>query len=200
MVRIALIRPGCTSFDEEGRIKGSLDIPLSAAGERQSEKLALEISDSLSNDGALQKLAVVYSGPCQSALATAEKIAEHCGIKAKVMTCLENVDHGLWQGKLIEEVKRLQPRVYRQIQESSEAFAPPGGETLVEALGRIKDSVTKLVRKHKNDLLGLVVPDPMASVVRHFLTGNEIGDLWKIETDAGSWELIHVETAAATLV
>ncbi len=29
MLEVLLIRPGATTFDEDGRIKGSLDIPLS---------------------------------------------------------------------------------------------------------------------------------------------------------------------------
>ncbi len=200
MVRIALIRPGCTSFDEERRIKGSLDIPLSPNGERQSKRLADEIATWLAQSTPASKLSLVYSAPCQSAQATAGSIAERCGVKSKVVACLENVDHGLWQGKLIDEVKRLQPRVYRQIQESAECFAPPGGETIDEALARIRNSVSKLVRKHKNELIGLVVPDPLASVVRHFLTGGEIDDLWKAETDAGSWETIQVELSLLSLV
>lgn len=200
MVRIALIRPGCTSFDEERRIKGSLDIPLSPNGERQSKRLADEIAEWLVHSKPASKLSLVYAGPCQSAQATAAEIADRCGVKSKVVSCLENVDHGLWQGKLIDEVKRLQPRVYRQIQESAECFAPPGGETLDEALARIRNSIAKLVRKHKNELIALVVPDPLASLVRHLLTGGEIDDLWKAETDGGSWETIQVEPSLMSLV
>ena len=51
MVRIALIRPGSTAFDDEGRIKGCLDFPLSGFGEKQARevahKLAIHLKESV---------------------------------------------------------------------------------------------------------------------------------------------------------
>ena len=35
MLKILLIRPGVTDFDEQGRIKGTLDIPLNENGTAQ---------------------------------------------------------------------------------------------------------------------------------------------------------------------
>ncbi len=201
MVHVALIRPGCTKFDEEGRIKGSLDIPLSPHGEVQSKQLALDLHQVFQNQSKpFPSLAMVYSGPCQSAQATAATIALQCDSKSKVLACMTNVDHGLWQGKLIEEVKRLQPKVYRQIQESADCFAPPGGETLDAALERVRSSVAKLVKKHRNELIAIVVPDPLASLVRSILSGKEIEDLWKVEQDGAAWEMLHVESLPMSLV
>ncbi len=200
MVHVALIRPGCTKFDEEGRIKGILDIPLSQQGEEQSKQLSLELVDFLSQSKILPNLTVVYSGPCQSARSTAAMVSKNCDVKAKVLSCMTNVDHGLWQGKLVEEVKRLQPKLYRQIQESADFFAPPGGETLDAAIERVRGSVAKLVKKHRKELIGIVVPDPLASLVRNILCGNEIEDLWKLEKDGAAWEILHVESLPTSLV
>ncbi len=33
--RVLLIRPGATDFDDQGRIKGSLDMPMSERGRQQ---------------------------------------------------------------------------------------------------------------------------------------------------------------------
>ena len=38
MLQIVLIRPGCTDFDEQGRIKGCLDIPLNDHGRAQARR------------------------------------------------------------------------------------------------------------------------------------------------------------------
>ena len=106
---------------------------------------------------------------------------------------MQNVDHGLWQGKLIDEVRRTQPTVYKNIQEHPEAFAPPGGERLEDAQDRVRKTVERLVRKHKNEFILLVVPDPLASLIRQLLVAGELGDLWKAEKDGGSWELIALQ-------
>ena len=45
MLKILLIRPGVTDFDEQGRIKGTLDIPLSDEGTAQVAKMIDELSD-----------------------------------------------------------------------------------------------------------------------------------------------------------
>ncbi len=200
MVRIVLVRPGSTAFDDEGRIKGCLDFPLSEFGEKQARGVASEIATHLRHLTGQPSLAAIYSGPCQSAQATAAIIADACPAKVRVVDCMLNVDHGLWQGKLIDEVKRLQPKVYRHIQEFPEAFSPPGGETIDEAQTRVRKSISKLLKKHSNGLFALVVPDPLASLVRQLLVAGELGDLWKAEQDSGSWEVIEIETNHLALV
>ena len=200
MVRIALIRPGSTAFDDEGRIKGCLDFPLSEFGEKQAHEVANELATHLKYSSGHPAVEAIYSGPCQSAQATAAIVAQACPAKVRVVDCMLNVNHGLWQGKLIDEVKRLQPKVYRHVQEFPEAFSPPGGETIEEAQARVRKSISKLLKKHKNGLFALVVPDPLASLVRQLLVAGELGDLWKAEQDRGSWEIIAIETNQLALV
>ena len=45
MVRILIIRPGATDFDEQGRIKGTLDLPLSEGGSDQVVRLVQELHE-----------------------------------------------------------------------------------------------------------------------------------------------------------
>ena len=44
MLRIVLVQPGSTDFDDQGRIKGSLDIPLSANGTGQVARMVAELA------------------------------------------------------------------------------------------------------------------------------------------------------------
>jgi phosphoserine phosphatase len=185
MFRIVLVRPGATSFDEQGRIKGCLDIPLSKTGSDQAIKTASELSG--------LQVDMVYSAPCESAQQTAEIVAKKCRSRMKVVDALRNLDHGLWQGKLIDEVRRQQPKVYRQCQESPENVCPPGGETIEMARSRVRKVLNKWVHKHDAGLVALVVPEPMASVVKEMLGSDEIGDLWQAECDRGQWELVEGE-------
>ncbi len=190
MLEVLLIRPGSTNFDEEGRIKGSLDIPLSPRGIQQAEAAAKSLSG--------MKLDCLYAAPRESAQDTARYIARRTGWKQKTLECLLNVDHGLWQGKLVDEVRRLQPRVYRQFQEAPESVCPPGGETLADASARIDHVLDKLKRKHQGQRIGIVVPEPLASIVRCHFLGGTIEDMWKSETDAGTWYLLVVDPVPAT--
>jgi probable phosphoglycerate mutase len=107
MLTIILVRAGRTEFDCQGRIQGTLDVPLSNEGRQQSEAAAIELADQASAVTAL------YTGPCLCAQQTAETISERLKLKPKTLSTLHNLDQGLWQGMLFDEVKSKQPKVYR---------------------------------------------------------------------------------------
>jgi broad specificity phosphatase PhoE len=184
MLRIVLVRPGCTDFDQQGRIKGTLDIPLSEDGSRQAAHAADELA-SLSLD-------MVYSAPCRSALQTAETIAAARRVKVKVVDDLHNVDHGLWHGKRIDEVKETQPRLYRQGQEHADSICPPQGEPIAAGRERVRRALGRLLKKHRSGVLCLVVPEPLTSVVESELQQCQLADLWKCECDNGRWNVYEV--------
>ena len=190
MLEVVLIRPGSTTFDEEGRIKGALDIPLSTVGREQAESLSVSLQTI--------KLDCLYVVPRESALVSAKAIGERNFCKQKTLDCLRNLDHGLWQGKLVAEVKRLQPKVYRQFQEHPTVICPPAGETIHAAMGRVKTTIDKLLRKHAGGRVGLIVPQPMAAIVRFALIGGSFGDLWKSELDFGTYEVLQVSETTTT--
>ena len=110
---------------------------------------------------------------------TAEIIGRALQVKVKTLDNLRNLDQGLWQGMLVDEVKVKQPKVYRQWQEHPENVCPPNGEMLSEAAERIDEAIDKLAKKHRTGNLGLVVPEPLATLVAKRLCGGDLGDLWK---------------------
>lgn len=161
-------------------------MPLSASGIEQVHRIASEI--------AKLPISTVYCGPCESAQSTAKEIAEHTRAKWKVCDCFRNLDHGLWQGKLIEELRRQQPRLFKQLQENPRSFCPPGGETVAEAEARVEKLIVKLCKKHSNETIAVVIPEPLASLIAAKLKETDLGDLWKSECDNGSWEMIDSDT------
>ena len=191
MLRIILVEPGATEFDEQRRIKGNLDIPLSDNGLRQVAAMAVQLSE--------WELDVIYTSPCRSSVQTAEAIAFTRSFKVKTLDKLKNVDHGLWQGKLISEVKQNQPKVYRQCQEHPERVCPPEGEALADAHRRVEAAMGKLLKKHRSGLIAIVAPQPLSSILRSQLRHEPLGDLWNAECDAGKWEVIEIKTEKAAL-
>lgn len=185
MVRIVLVRPGATDYVQQGRIQGALEVPLSEEGAHEATRLSEELAG--------MNIDALYSSDSEHALQTANAIAKALGVKLKPLDCLRNLDHGLWQGMLVEEVKRKQPKVYRQWQEQPESVCPPGGEMVGDARHRVRPALTKLLKKHKSGTVGLVVPEPMASLVRAYLEQSEVGDLWRAGGQHGTWEVIDVE-------
>ena len=191
MVQLLLIRPGTTEYDQQGRVQGTLNIPLCEDGRQEVETMVEELRG--------QTIAAIYASPCQAAEQTAESLGQAFDVKVKTIEKFENLDHGLWQGMLVADVKAKQPKVYRQWQESPENVCPPQGETLGEAKERVSAAFTKLLKKHKSDgLFAVVAPEPLASVICNVVRHDSWGDLWHSATDKPHWQLIEIpETAAA---
>jgi probable phosphoglycerate mutase len=188
MTQIVLIRPGSTDYDEQGRIAGALDMPLCHQGAGQVARLVDEIKQ--------QPISLVYTAPDRASQQTAEAVATAADLKVKKLDSLRNLNMGLWQGLLIDDVRQKQRRVYRQWQESPETICPPEGETLAEANERIAPALEKIVKKHKSASIALVVPEPLCSLVRSWLTHGQIGDLWAADSVCGSWDLIDTLNGA----
>lgn len=157
MTQVVLIRSGATLYDEQNRVQGVLDLPLTERG--RSEVAAL--ADRL----ATLPLQAVYHGPGESIVRTAEAVARAVGLRAKRVDELRNMDLGLWQGLQVEEIKRRNSKVYRQWIEEPETVCPPQGETVHEALERLKTALKPLIRRHRDAMIGLVAAEPLCRLI-----------------------------------
>ncbi|MCA9136476.1 MAG: histidine phosphatase family protein [Planctomycetales bacterium] len=190
LTRVLMVRPGATDFDEQGRMKGTLDMPLSDRGIEQAESVARELAGI--------RLKTIFSSPCESARETAKRIADEQraagrDTKIKVIDAFRNLDHGLWHGKLIDEVRRNHPRVYRQGSERPDDFCPPGGEPVAEAKARVIKAVRKCLKRGRDEVVAMVIPEPMSTIVQSLLSGGELSSVWKSETDSATWSLVETE-------
>lgn len=176
MLQFLLIRPGATEYDRQGRVQGTLDVPLCEEGRAE----VASIIDQLRGEA----LDALYYSPVECAEETAEAIGAALQIRARRLDKLQNLNHGLWQGMLIDDVKLKQPKVYRQFMEQPETICPPEGETVLAARRRADGALSRLFKKHDERTIALVVPEPMARIVRQLLKHDELGDLWDVDGQA----------------
>lgn len=159
MSTVVLIRPGETDYDEQSRLLGTLEMPLNAAGVEQVKQIVRH----------LQQVGVqpeiIYTSNVDPASSTAHAIAEaHKGVKVKELEELRNVDQGLWQGLPESDVRKRYPQFFRNGREKPQTIRPPEGETLGDACERLHKVLNKAIKKFS--VLAIVVPDPIASVIR----------------------------------
>jgi len=180
-----LIRSAATDYDLQGRIRGILDMPLAAAGIAEAERAA---------DAARSaRPQAVYAANAACALETAGIVARACGLAVRRLKPLRGFDQGLWQGMLVEELCRRQPRLARQWQEHPWSIAPPEGESLEAACSRVEDALETILDRHAAGRVVLVVPPPLDRLVRWLVSGEPLDDLWR--TDAASL-LLDIPLAA----
>jgi broad specificity phosphatase PhoE len=185
MLHLVLIRPGSTNYDVQERIQGSLDIPLDERG-------LAEVAEAVTLLGG-QGLEIVYTPVSLPSLETAKILVKALGIKIKKLDRLQNLHMGLWEGMLIDDIRRKQPKAYRQWQEQPEIVCPPEGEMLGEADDRVRAAMAKIFKRHKEGAVGLVLPEPLLSLARRFLTRGALGDLWKMGNGHGRFEAFDVD-------
>ena len=162
MVQVTLIRPGATLYDEQNRVQGILDIPLSDRGLAEAARLA----ESLAATQDSAPLSALYCGPGESVIRTAEIVGKALGLRPRRIDELRNLDQGLWQGLQIEEIKRRNTKLFRQWIEDPRTICPPQGETVADALERVKAAFKPLVRRHQDgDSFGLVVGEPLTRLI-----------------------------------
>ena len=165
MSQVILIRPGATLYDEQNRVQGVLDIPLSERGvakwsgwRRRSRRA-----------WATRRWPPCTAAPARTPIRTAEIVGKVIGVRPKRINEFRNLDQGLWQGLQIDEIKRRNTQLFRQWIEDPATICPPQGETVERAMERIKAAFRPLLRRHQDEAIGLVVGEPLARLVACYL-------------------------------
>ncbi len=161
MTQVVLIRPGATVYDEQNRVQGVLDVPLSDRGWAEVAELVEKLSEPYLG----VELSAIYSGPSENAVRTAEAVGRALGLRPRRIEELGNLDLGLWQGLQVEEIKRRHLKVFRQWIEDPCTVSPPHGESVEGAMGRIRAALRPLIKRHRDEAIGIVACEPIAQFI-----------------------------------
>lgn len=159
MATVVLIHAGCTDYDEQHRVLGTLELPVNERGNEQIREIIRQIGlRGLQFD-------VILTSPDDPASGTAHAVsAAQPSAKLRELDELRNVNQGLWQGLPESDIRKRFPRLFKSGKEDVTAICPPEGETLSDACERLERVLTKAIRKY--DVLAIVAPDPLATVIR----------------------------------
>ncbi len=111
----------------------------------------------------------MYCGPSQSAIRTAEAVGRAFGLRPRRIEELRNLDQGLWQGLQVDEIRRRHLKVFRQWLDDPFTVQPPQGEDVAEAFERVKAALKPLIKRHRDEAIGLVVCEPCAQLIAAML-------------------------------
>lgn len=174
---LIVIRAGATDYEWQGRIRGAVDLPLCPSGIAEAEHAATLLAGS--------PAVALYTSAERCAIETGRIVGRTLGLKPRAVPRLHNLDQGLWQGLLVDDIRRKQPRLYRQWQDNPWAVAPPEGELLEEACERVEEALSKIFRRHAGGGVAIVVPEPLDRIVRWLVAGESMGDLWARDSGTG---------------
>lgn len=176
---LILVHPGQTELDEQGRLIGNLDLPLSENGESQSRRLADELAD--------EPISLIVTAPDLAAQQTAQAISGSGSIKVRIDENLANLDVGLWHGKEIEELKENQPKLFRQWREQPRSVTPPEGETIENAELRVRKVLKWIFKKNRSGTIAIVASHPLAAIIQAEILNADLTEYWDSDSNCGSW-------------
>ncbi len=185
--RLLLVRHGETDWNRESRFQGIRDIPLNDWGREQAQKAAYFLKE--------VKLDFAVSSPMLRPKETAEIMLQyHPQVSLYLQPQLQEICHGLWEGKLDTEIEAEFPGLQQQWQKAPETVQMPEGESLQQVWDRAIASWHELVRYYGDSsepLTGIVVAhDAINKVILCYLLGLQPANFWNIKQGNGGVSVI----------
>lgn len=179
MAKLLIIRTGQTAWEAQARFESVQGTPLTDVG--------ADYVDSSAKELAAEKIKAIYTADGTTEKQTAELIAKKLDAKIKVEPLLHEMDFGLWQGLTDSELKRRQPKMFKQWTESPDSVRPPGGETLAEVQGRLCETMKQILKKNKKSTTLLVLRPIALEMLRCRLSGYDRDAIWNRTDPEFSW-------------
>lgn len=185
--RLLLVRHGETDWNRESRFQGIRDIPLNENGRVQAGRAADFLSD--------VKLDFAVTSPMLRPKETAEIILQsHPQIKLAIKQDLQEIGHGLWEGKLKSDVETEFPGMLQQWQTAPETVQMPEGENLQQVWQRGVAAWQEIVAQYAESTspqTGIVVAhDAINKVILCYLLGLNSSNFWNIKQGNGAVSVI----------
>jgi broad specificity phosphatase PhoE len=143
-----LVRHGSVTGAETRRFIGHLDVPLSPLGEAQLEALAARLRDI--------RLEAVYCSDLLRTRRSAEILAAPHRLTPISDPALREFAMGQWDGLTAEEIRALDARAFDAWMADVGRFQFPGGESLLDLVGRVWPAFEGLVARHRGGTVVVV--------------------------------------------
>jgi len=139
MTKLILVRHGETEWNKDWRYQGQADLPLNKEGRRQALKLAKRLKE--------EKISAILSSDLKRAYQTANIIAKSHHLRVKKRTALREINYGVFEGLLLEEVKKRYKTILERWWDDPLSTRIPEGETLEEFKRRVSAVYVETTRR-----------------------------------------------------
>lgn len=179
MTSIALIRHGPTTWNEQKRLQGQTDVPLSPDG--HAKVSAWQLPEEFAN----------YHWVA-SPLTRAQQTAAHLGLTVQDEPTLIEMHWGEWEGRTGAELKEQYGDEFQRRQRMGLDLRPDGGESPRDVRTRVEEWVAKVAASGRPT--GAVAHQGIIRAMISLATGWDMVQKPPHEMD---WASVHLFTAAA---
>jgi len=183
--RIILIRHGETNWNKEGRFQGQIDIPLNEKGKGQAFKASQYLEEI--------EFTKAFSSSMKRPYETAKIILKNENLQIEKVDSLVEISHGLWEGKLEEEIKQTWPEMLKNWHEKPESVTMPEGESIKQVSDRAISAWNLICNsQNEDDITLLVAHDAVNKTLICHILGLSYSDIWMIKQGNGGITVIDI--------
>lgn len=178
-----LVRHGHTSFTEQGKLYTDPTAELTDRGLEQAKSLASWIKK--------QDVDLILSSGAKRVVSTSEIIGRVLHLTPILANNLDEWRIGHWEGRSYLEIKKNDWQIYSAWSSDPIRNSPPGGESIVDLLGRTRQELLHLLRQYEGKRIVLVThAGIIRSIIVHALN-IPVDNFWRISIPVGS--VSHVD-------
>lgn len=167
---VYLVRHGETDYNLGPRYQGQMDIPLNDNGRRQGDLLGQAMKD--------HHIDEVFSSPLSRAFETGQLIAQyHENVPVTPVHGLEEIDVGLFTGRMVEEAGKEYPEVLRCLKENPAQLQYPEGESCRDVYDRMVKTISSIVEKNRGRSIVIVSHGFAIQNYIHYSTGKPFEEM-----------------------
>lgn len=148
MTQLILIRHGQTLWNQQRRMQGHADSPLTEAGVRQARLLAHRLKQ--------VAFGALYSSDSGRAHQTARSVAAVTGHDIIVDRRLRERHFGVFEGLTGDEIMLRHPDAYARFKSRDPKYVVPGGESALAFRARVLGCVSEIAVRHADGLVVVV--------------------------------------------
>jgi broad specificity phosphatase PhoE len=168
------VRHGATANNLAAQFTGQMDVPLSPLGERQALALAASLAQ--------ERFDALISSDLQRACATLAPLAEALEQPFRRDPALREISVGVWEGQTGAAVReRYAGEIERW--ETSETYAPEGGETLAAFRARIVDALERTRSEFPDGSVLWLTHGGVIGILLCHVLGMSIQRRWQFRAD-----------------
>ncbi len=178
-----IVRHGQTNWNILGRTQGHGNSDLTKKGLEQAKELADAIVD--------YPIDYIYSSDLGRAVQTAQIIANKLNLDVKKTSTLREMGFGIWEGLLIEEIKRDHLDTYNTWRNKPHLVNIEGGENLHIIKERTDKFIKELNKKYDNKHIVLVSHSVTVRAMLLSFLGSSMQNIYRIKQDNTALNIVE---------
>ena len=189
-MKLFLARHGEADAAEPKRYLGKTDLPLTARGEAEAQRLAARLAGA--------GLTRISCSPLLRARGTADAVAAVTGLPVCADPLLREIDFGDCEGLNYTQIDERYPGAWRA--QSDPAVSFPQGESINDVLARVTQFAGTLVDCPAAGRMLVVAHGGSLRVLLYHLLGLDPGRWWRFAWDNGGLSLVEFTPQGSTLL